>query len=240
MKILATSVDDRFDTLAEDNFRFRNESANYFRCTEALQKQVRVLEADKSRIDRKACDALAAARAAEQGCVSDQRVVTGLLNADLSSVRDAFAVLGDKIGIEIGSEAIIDVRGRTFAGVASSGVRGADSSPPAVPGSAGRGSREIFVRFAFVELRTLLLQRAAALKGLKASDLGFGDDTDEFVKLYEVLVPHRQHLFMNIRSEAKKMGYQAWHSHGVFYCRKNRTARAIKVYEVADVRNLGC
>ena len=86
--------------------------------------------------------------------------IDSMPNSDISSVRDVFAIIGDKVGIEIGAEAIVDVRVHSSSSDARLGSKGTDGSPLAAPGSIGGKSREIFVRFAFAELSTLLLQRS--------------------------------------------------------------------------------
>lgn len=235
---IASSFEVKLDIIVKDNSDLRQTSDEYFKRTVKVEKKVAALENSRAVFERKASDALDAARTAEQGCVCDQLVVTGFPAADLPSVREAFGIIGDKIGVEICADAIIDARARATGIDPPMSGTDPDGSPNVNLRSSVLRSPEIFVRFAFPELRTLLLRRSSALRGLKASDVGFGVHANENIKFFEVLVPHRQNLFMKIRKEALRMNFQVWHRNGAFFCRKTRTSKPIKVFDVSDIRNL--
>ena len=79
-----------------------------------------------------------------------QIIVIGFPSADLFSVREAFAIIWDIVGIEIGADAIIDVRSRPFA--MPHDFHDSDAADFAAGhGTLNNRSPQIFVRFAFVE-----------------------------------------------------------------------------------------
>lgn len=238
MKLFVSANEAKLNTISDSIANLHSSNNEYHARTAALESEVGNLKVTDSLLQRKSADALAAARAAEQGCVSDQIVVTGLPSADLSSVRDAFAIIGDKLGIEIGSDAIIDVRSRKTSPSADPRVPATQPASASVDVDHTPRHGEIFVTLTFAELRTIILRRSAELRNLKSTDLGFDCDKPENIKFFEVLVGHRQNQFMRIRKEAQKLGVTVWHRNGTFFGRRNQGAKPVKIYEVADLHRI--
>ena len=90
---------------------------------------------------------------------------------------EAFSIISDMIGIEIGSDAIVGVP-------RLSGAHDLNSS----------GVEKIFInfwgnmRFAFADFRTLIIQRSSALHARKAFNVGFTVESIEAIRIFENLL----------------------------------------------------
>lgn len=113
IKAMANSITDssvEISAMEKAQSTFTATATRYFKKSAALESRVEVLDRGNAAQIRASRDALATARAAERGYVSDQLHVVGMPRADLNVVQHASKEIAAKFGIPVPTDSDTAVR----------------------------------------------------------------------------------------------------------------------------------